>query len=67
MKEAEDDEFLHSEQRDAKQGDDHQLDGAHFSQEGAVGNQRASTAKVCVDQTVAEEEKDNELVLVIWF
>lgn len=52
MKEVEDDVFLHSKQRDAKQGDNHQLDGAHFPQEGTVGDQRAGTAEVCVDQTV---------------
>ncbi len=57
MKKAEDDVFLHSEQRDAKQGDDHQLDRAYFSEEGTVGDQRAGTAEVCVDQTVRDKEK----------
>merc|ERR1719419_51130 len=52
MKEAEDDEFLHSKQRDAKQGDHKQLDRAYFSQEGTVSDQRAGTAEVCVDQTL---------------
>lgn len=52
MKEAEDDKFLHSKQRDAKQGHHQQLDRAYFSQEGTIGDQRASTAEVCIDQTV---------------
>lgn len=49
MKEVEDDEFLHSIQCDTKQGDNHQLDRAYFSQEGTIGNQSATTAEVCVD------------------
>ena len=60
MKEAEDDEFLHGKQRDAKQGDHHQLDRAYFSQEGTVSDQRAGTAEVCVDQTVGDTQKGQE-------
>lgn len=59
MKEAEDDIFFHSIQCDTKQGDNHQLDRAHFSQDGTVGNQRASTAEVCIDQTVREKDQIN--------
>lgn len=57
MKEIEDDVFLHSKQRDAKQGDDHQLDRTDFSQEGTIGDQGAGTAEVCIDQTVGSEDK----------
>lgn len=54
MKEVEDDEFLHGKQCDAKQGHHQQLDRAYFSQEGTVGDQRASAAEVCIDQTVGK-------------
>lgn len=57
MKEVEDYVFLHSKQCDAKQGDNHQLDGAHFAQQGAVGDQRGGNAEVSVDQTVGEKRK----------
>lgn len=49
MKEVEDDIFLHSIQCDAKQGDNHHLDWAYFSQEGTEGNQNATTAEICID------------------
>lgn len=60
MKESEDDVFLHCKQRDAKQGDHQQLDRAYFSQEGTIGDQRASAAEVCVDQTVGDTQKEQE-------
>lgn len=56
MKEVEDDVFFHSKQRDTKQGDNHQLDRADFSQEGAVCNQTAGAAEVCVDYTMKKKE-----------
>lgn len=59
MKETEDDVFLHGKQRDAKQGDYQQLDRAYFSQDGTIGNERAGTTEVCVDQTVRGENKSN--------
>lgn len=49
MKEVENDVFIHRIQCDAKQGDNHQLDRAYFSQEGTVGNQNGTTAEIRID------------------
>lgn len=58
MEKTEDDELLHSEQSDAEQGDDHQLDRADLPQQSSVGDEAAGAAEVCVDQTVTHENKD---------
>lgn len=49
VQEGQDDVLLHGKQRDAEQGDDHELDRTDFAQEGPVGDERAGTAEVCVD------------------
>lgn len=60
MKEAQDDVLLHGKQRDAKQGDDQQLDRAHFAKKSPVGDQRAGTAEVSVDETVRDQAEGHE-------
>lgn len=58
MKQVQDDVLLHGKQRDPEQGQDHQLDRADLPEEGAVGDQRAGDAEVCVDE--AEERRRAE-------
>lgn len=56
MKKIQDDKFLHGKQSDSKQGDDHQLHRADFTQDGSVGDQRAGAAEIRIYQTAKKKK-----------
>lgn len=60
MKEAQDDVLLHGKECDAKQGDDQELDRAHFAKKSPVGDQRAGAAEVRVDETARDQAEGQE-------
>lgn len=63
VQQVQDDVFLHRKQRHTEQSQNQQLHRADFAEEGAVGNQRAGNAEVCVDEAEGGREENKNRAL----